>query len=162
MLANILIVLDNLQYESLDYLVAIERHYKLNQIYKLSRDTKVAIDRFLSSVHVQIGYSTIIAWVAFGLSIVDGILFFVTCKHVREPRQVLVQETSTSLNNPSDDGEQLSTIPQTGRDASQACRILPAPLPTIRDSDEPDSSSLLRDHTVQRFVPQKYLTSDDV
>jgi hypothetical protein len=38
------------------------------------------IDRFLSSIQIRIGYSTILAWIAFVLSIIDGIFFLATCK----------------------------------------------------------------------------------
>jgi hypothetical protein len=77
---NLMTVLNYLQYESIAYLNAIERHYKLSEIYKLSHDTRLAIDRFISSINIRVGYSTILAWIAFVLSIIDGILLLLTCK----------------------------------------------------------------------------------
>jgi hypothetical protein len=79
-LINLSVVLNYLHYESIEYLTSIERHYRLNQIYKLSQDTKLAIDRFVSSIIIKTGYSTKIAWIAFALSIIDGILLMITCK----------------------------------------------------------------------------------
>jgi len=80
LMINLIVILQHLEYESVEYLIAIERHYKLNQIYKLSQDTKISIDRFLSSIQIRIGYSTILAWIAFVLSIIDGIFILVICK----------------------------------------------------------------------------------
>jgi len=79
-LTNLLVVLNHLEYESTEYLTAIERHYRISQIYKLSQDVKHAINQFTSSITIKIGYSTKIAWIAFILSIVDGILLMITCK----------------------------------------------------------------------------------
>jgi hypothetical protein len=103
---NLIIVLEYLQYESLEYLIAIQRHYKLNQIYKLSQDTKTIIDRFLSSIKIHIGYSTILAWIAFGLSIIDGILLLITCKiqdqyEEKETRVNLIPSNSEERFTPS-------------------------------------------------------------
>jgi len=80
LMCNLINIFQNFEFESVEYLIAIRRHYKQAQIYKLSQDTKIAIDQFLSSIRITIGYSTIIAWIAFSLSIVDGILILLTCK----------------------------------------------------------------------------------
>lgn len=80
LMINLITIFQHFQYESVEYLIAIQRHYKTNQIYKLSQDAKTAIDRFLSSIHIRIGYSAILAWVAFALSIVDCIFIIATCK----------------------------------------------------------------------------------
>jgi hypothetical protein len=77
---NLILIFQNLEYESIEYLNDIQRHYRITQIYKLSQDTKIAVDRFLSSINIQIGYSAIIAWIAFGLAIIDGIILLFTCK----------------------------------------------------------------------------------
>ncbi|CAF3318942.1 unnamed protein product [Rotaria socialis] len=77
---NLLVISNHLEYESIEYFTAIERHYRSTQIYKLSQDTKVAIERFLSSITIETGYSTVIAWIVLFLSIVDGILLMITCK----------------------------------------------------------------------------------
>ncbi|CAF0792585.1 unnamed protein product [Rotaria sordida] len=105
-LTNLLVVLSYLQYESTEYLFAIERHYKSSQIYKLSEDTKVAINRFLSSINIEIGYSTIIAWIAFILSIVDGILLMTTCKITRDDENIEALFSGISTESP----RQISTI----------------------------------------------------
>ncbi|CAF3547419.1 unnamed protein product [Adineta steineri] len=83
-LINLIIMLSHLEYESTEYLIAIEKHYRSSQIYKLSLDTKLAINRFLSSINIELGYSAIIAWIAFALSIIDGLFFMLTCKIKRD------------------------------------------------------------------------------
>ncbi|CAF2390159.1 unnamed protein product [Rotaria sp. Silwood2] len=93
---NLIVILKHLEYESIAYLVAIQKHYKSNQIYKLSEDTKIAIDRFLLSINIRIGYSTIIAWIAFGLSFIDGILLLVTCQMKHNYRK---KESHTNLKS---------------------------------------------------------------
>jgi hypothetical protein len=99
LMINLIIILQHLEYESVEYLIAIERHYKLNQIYKLSQDTKIVIDRFLASIQIHIGYSTILAWIAFVLSIIDGILLLTTCKINHEHDDTDVRGSLITSNN---------------------------------------------------------------
>lgn len=80
MLANISVVLSYIEYESLEYVTAIERHYRSSQIFTLSQDAKTAIQRFRSSINIDTGYSTKLAWLALFLSIIDGILMIFTYK----------------------------------------------------------------------------------
>jgi hypothetical protein len=98
-LINLLVVLNHLDYESIEYLIAIERHYRASQIYKLSQDTKIATDRFMSSINIKIGYSTIIAWIAFILSIVDGILLMLTCKITRDEDDIELRFTAMPMDS---------------------------------------------------------------
>ncbi|CAF0763213.1 unnamed protein product [Rotaria sp. Silwood1] len=105
-LSNLLTALNHLQYESTEYLTSIERHYKSSQIYKLSEDAKVSINRFLSSINIEIGYSTIIAWIAFILSIIDGILLMTTCKVTHYPEDIATLFSGI----PSDSPRQISTV----------------------------------------------------
>lgn len=79
-LINLLVIRSHFEFEATEYLLAIERHYRSSQIYKLSLDTKVAIARFLSSIDITTGYSMVIAWLVFVLSIVDGVLLTIFCK----------------------------------------------------------------------------------
>ena len=95
---NISVVLSHLEYESTEYLLAIERHYRAAEIYKLSEDTKVAIGRFMLSINIEIGYSTIIAWIAFFLSIVDGIFIMLTCKVTSETHDIAHRFSAISSN----------------------------------------------------------------
>jgi hypothetical protein len=94
LMINLIVISQNLEYESIEYLIAIQRHYRTTQIYKLSEDTKIAIDRFISSINIRVGYSTIIAWIAFALSIIDGILLLFTCR-IKDKHDE--NETSTNL-----------------------------------------------------------------
>ncbi|CAF1012843.1 unnamed protein product [Adineta ricciae] len=80
MLTILLVALNYFQYEPAEYVKAIEKHYHASQIYKLSIDAKTALNHFLSNIQVETGYSTIIAWIAFIMSIIDGILIMLTCK----------------------------------------------------------------------------------
>ncbi|CAF1020709.1 unnamed protein product [Adineta ricciae] len=80
MLTILLVALNYLQYESAKYVEAIEKHYHASQIYKLSIDAKTALNHFLSNIQVETGYSIIIAWIAFIMSIIDGVLIMLTCK----------------------------------------------------------------------------------
>ncbi|UJR35293.1 hypothetical protein I4U23_028055 [Adineta vaga] len=142
---NLIVALNHFDYESIEYLKAIEKHYNINQIYKLSLDAKVAIDRFLSSIRIQTGYSTIIAWIAFVLSIIDGILIMSTCK-VRSTRDETT-DNEDSMNNRFSGIDSDSTIhtsnsknqefqPTTNLSTEQECfRLLP-PTITITDVDK--------------------------
>ncbi len=109
-----LVILQHLEYESVEYLIAIQRHYKFNQIYKLSQDTKITIDRFLSSIQIHIGYSTILAWIAFFLSIIDGIFILATCKIKHKHRE---NETHDKLI-PSNNEEIFRSIPNDSQSPS--------------------------------------------
>jgi len=100
LMINLIVILQNLEYESVEYLIAIQRHYKLNQIYQLSQDAKIAMDRFLSSIEIRIGYSTILAWIAFVLSIIDGIFLITTCK-IKDKHEE--KETRVSLISPQNE-----------------------------------------------------------
>lgn len=79
-LINLLVFLSYLDYESLEYVTAIERHYRSSQIYSLSQDAKTAIERFRSSIKIETGYSAKIAWAAFALAFIDGILLLFVCE----------------------------------------------------------------------------------
>jgi hypothetical protein len=138
LLINLITILQHLEYESAEYLIAIQRHYKLNQIYKLSQDTKTVIDRFLSSIQIHIGYSTILAWIAFGLSIIDGILLAI-CKFKYES-----DETDTGNLIPSNDGEHHS--PLKFRAMSSESQALP-PVPA-RPNSQNDKIRILNEDEV--------------
>lgn len=111
MLIILILTSQHLTYESIEYLIAIERHYKITQIYKLSQDTKLAIDRFLQTIDVNIGYSAILAWIAFSLSIINLIFFISTCKisheHPEDEKQRRPMISPSSSSEHHDD----STIP---------------------------------------------------
>ncbi|CAF2187616.1 unnamed protein product [Rotaria magnacalcarata] len=100
-LINLLVISNHLEYESIEYFTAIERHYRSTQIYKLSQDTKVGIERFLSSITIEIGYSTVIAWIVFLLSIVDGILLMITCKISHYQDDIEASFTGIPMNSPT-------------------------------------------------------------
>jgi hypothetical protein len=133
---NISVVLNFLEYESIEYLNAIERHYRSSQIYKLSQDTSVAINRFRSSINITSGYSTKIAWIAFVLSIIDGILLMFTCKLTSNPDDTPFIFTGISMNS-SEQGDkieneeyQTSTVPLTStRNTTDSQLLLPPPPP---------------------------------
>lgn len=95
-LFNLLVISHHLNYETIEYLVAIEKHYRSSQIYKLSQDAKLSIDRFLSNVTIEIGYSTIISWVVFFLSIIDGLLLMLTCR-ITGYHEVMDPDTFTAV-----------------------------------------------------------------
>ena len=80
LLVNLLVAVSHFQYEPLEYLNAIERHYRMHQIYKLSLDAKTSIDRLLSTITIQLGYSMILSWIALVFSLIDGILFMLSCR----------------------------------------------------------------------------------
>lgn len=80
LLINLIMIFEHFEYESIAYLVAIQQHYRSNQIYKLSDDSKIAIQRFLSTITIRMGYSTILEWIAFGLSIIDAIVLLMMSK----------------------------------------------------------------------------------
>jgi hypothetical protein len=155
LLINLLVVLNHLQYESIEYLVAIERHYRSSQIYKLSQDTKIVIDRFISSVNIEIGYSTIIAWIAFFLSIIDGVLLMLTCKVTVDEYEITASftglpEDSPRLSYSTENVEhQPSMTSRTSTPNSTIAQLLPPPLPpsvplpptvAITDSEEQSNS----------------------
>lgn len=80
MLINLLVVLSYWEYESLEYVKAIERHYRSSQIYSLSQDAKTVIECFRSSIKIETGYSAKLAWAAFALAFIDGILILFVCE----------------------------------------------------------------------------------
>ncbi|CAF0753352.1 unnamed protein product [Didymodactylos carnosus] len=79
LMSNLIIMNNYLRFESLEYLVAIERHYRTNQIYKLSEDTRIAVNRFESYVIIKTGYSMGLEWIAFFLTIISAIILLGTC-----------------------------------------------------------------------------------
>ncbi|UJR10565.1 hypothetical protein I4U23_014765 [Adineta vaga] len=118
LMLNLIIIFQHMEYESIDYLVAIKKHYRSNQIYKLSQDTNTAIDRFLASIQIRMGYSAIIGWIAFILSIVDAILLLTTCRlpnkdndNEREVRTTLMSSSSSSQNEDHQLLSQFTGIP---------------------------------------------------
>ena len=135
LIINLLVVLNHLEYESTEYLIAIERHYRSSQIYKLSQDTTVAIDRFLSSIHIEIGYSTIIAWIAFVLSIIDGILLTMTCKMKYGEDRIgglftgLPRDSTPDSQIIESEEYQASSTLATYKPAATIAQLLPPPLP---------------------------------
>jgi hypothetical protein len=80
MIIYMVIALNHLSTESIEYILAIHRHYKLTRIYKLSQDAKLSIDRLLSSINIRLGYSSLLALFAAVLSLIDGILLMISCK----------------------------------------------------------------------------------
>ena len=122
LMINLIITMQHLEYESIAFLIAIEKHYQLHQIYKLSQDTRIAIDRFLSSIKIRIGYSTVVAWIAFILSIVDGILLLVICK-IKDNHNK--EETRDNLIPPkSDRNDILHSSISISNDAQSSSHIL--------------------------------------
>jgi hypothetical protein len=135
MLINLLIILQHVQYESIDYLVAIERHYKFNQIYKLSQDVRTAIDRFLLTTKIRLGYSTFIGWTAFACSIINGIFFLSTCRSTSDEDDVK-SDATRKVDVPSslsDETQQqlISTFTSVNNDVE--CSSPPPPLPDLND-----------------------------
>lgn len=100
LMSNLINIYQHLEFESVEYLIAIRQHYKQAQIYKLSQDTKIAIDQFLASIQITIGYSAILGWIAFGFSIIDGILILLTCKikHQDNENETLNKLISSSVD----------------------------------------------------------------
>jgi len=131
LLINLIIIFRHLEYESLEYLMAIQRHYKINQIYKLSQDTKTAMDKFLSSIRIRIGYSAIFAWIAFALSIIDGIFIITTCKIKGKHEE---KETRTSLLSSQNDEHmspiRFTALPNDAQSSFQLPPPSPPPLPS--------------------------------
>ena len=137
MLINLIIILSHLEYESTEYLTAIEEHYRSNQIYKLSQDTKIAINQFLSSINIKIGYSTILAWIAFILAIIDGILLMMTCKVKHDYHDVESLFTGISV-----DSSPLTT--KTINEETQPSNIVPTLVKnTVESQDSLSSPPLL-------------------
>jgi len=140
-LINLLVVLNHLDYESIEYLIAIERHYRASQIYKLSQDTKIATDRFMSSINIKIGYSTIIAWIAFILSIVDGILLMLTCKITRDEDDIELRFTAMPMDS----------SPQNSVKENEEHQGSTTPLASVQKTTDSQSPSLPPKNTTKNF-----------
>ena len=106
-----------------------------NQIYKLSEDTKTVIGRFLSSIEIRVGYSFILACIAFGLCVIDGILFLMVCKIKDEDEET---DTDAILTSPTNDN---SSSPLKFRAISHES----PPLPTFAHSENENSRRLIED-----------------
>lgn len=139
LLTNLILIYQHTQYESIEYLIAIERHYKVNQIYKLSQDTKTVIDRFISSIDIRLGYSFILAGIAFGLCVIDGILFLMVCKIKDDYEET---DTTAILTSPTTDEP---SSPLKFRAISHESPPLPPPLPTFFNSENENSRRLIED-----------------
>lgn len=139
LLINLILIYQHSQYESIEYLIAIERHYKFNQIYKLSQDTKTVIDRFLSSIEIRLGYSFILACIAFGLCVIDMILFLMVCKIKDDYEET---DTHAILTSPTNDD---SSSPLKFRAISHESPPLPPPLPIFTNSENETSRRLIGD-----------------
>ncbi|CAF5001164.1 unnamed protein product [Rotaria sp. Silwood1] len=152
---NLIVIHKHLEYESIAYLVAIEKHYKSNQIYKLSEDTKTAIDRFLSSINIRIGYSTIIAWIAFGLSIIDGILLSVTCqiKHNYKEKETRTNLISSSANEQHYAQFHFTRVPNDSE-------TLSSPMPIINNLNE--STPLSSTSQDEKYQPLRIFNEHEV
>lgn len=145
LLVNLLVAVSHFQYEPLEYLNAIERHYRLHQIYKLSLDAKMSIDRLLSTITIQLGYSTILSWIALMLSLIDGILFMLSCRVKKSYGDSLLMFRSISRDSNaqfhSHDTEQTTlsdsapTSTETSND-SELPLLTPSTLPTRTVVDE--------------------------
>jgi len=136
-LINLSVVLNFLEYESMEYLKAIERHYRASQIYKLSQDTNVAINRFRSSIKIESGYSTKIAWIAFALSIIDGILIMFTCKLRSHPDATSSLFIGIPMDTPEPNDKiqneeyRTSTVPLTSTQNTTDSQLLAPPPPPL-------------------------------
>jgi len=176
LIINLLVVSSHLNYESLEYLSDIEKHYSLNQIYKLSQDTKIAINRFISSINIETGYSTKIAWIALALSIIDAILLMITCKVTDDlnrittpPLFIGISRDSSQHSNPIENEEnETSTALVTPAQTTTEFEVPPLPPPrqcpsiVITDFDEQSKphSSPLRS-CLKRSSPQVSFQSED-
>jgi len=155
---NLIIISQHLEYESIEYLIAIQKHYKSNQIYKLSQDTKTAIDRFLSSINIRTGYSTIIAWLAFFLSIINGILLLATCKI---SHNTVETETRVSLiSSHNEDHPTLLKFTSIPNDHHSPPPPTPPPLPVLKSYEETTSSP--RNLQNEKYQPLRIRIEDEV
>jgi len=155
---NLIIISQHLEYESIEYLIAIQKHYKSNQIYKLSQDTKTAIDRFLSSINIRTGYSTIIAWLAFFLSIINAILLLATCKI---SHNTVETETRVSLiSSHNEDHPTLLKFTSIPNDHHSPPPPTPPPLPVLRSHEETTSSP--RNLQNEKYQPLRIRIEDEV
>ncbi|CAF0797633.1 unnamed protein product [Didymodactylos carnosus] len=80
LMLNLIVMNNYLKFEPLEYLVAIEKHYRAKQIYKFSEDMKITMQRFHSSVTIKNGYSMALEWTAFCLTIITAIILLITTK----------------------------------------------------------------------------------
>ena len=136
----LILVFQHWEYESVEYLMAIERHYKFNQIYKLSQDTKTVLERFLSSIRIRLGYSSVLAWIAFALSIVNVILFSITCKIKHHHDESDTHAILTNNNNNRDE----SSPPLRFTSIANESPPLP-PLPTFTNIPNETTRRLIED-----------------
>ena len=143
MTSNLITALSFLEYESIEYLTTIERHYRSKQIYKLSQDTKLSIERFLSSIDIHVGYSTILAWIALATSLVDAILFMTACevKHYYDGTDPVFlgiavdSDESSQRHDNADNPPSISLVPTTAKGADTSSL-----LPTIVITDTSTAS----------------------
>ncbi|CAF3336366.1 unnamed protein product [Rotaria socialis] len=154
LMINLILVFEHFEYESIAYLVAIEKHYKSNQIYKLSDDAKTALHRFLSSINIRMGYSAIIAWIAFVLSIIDGLLLLATCEIKHDYSE---NEIHSSLISPETD---LHHNPLQFTSVSNNSQSSPPPMHVINNHEE---NSLLTSSLYENnHQPLRTLKEDEV
>ena len=175
-LINLLVVLNHLEYESVEYLIAIERHYRASQIFKLSQDTKVATDRFISSINIKIGYSTVLSWIAFSLSIVDGILLMLTCKITHDNDDIELRFEAIPMNSSEENSKieneehqvSITSLTSTHKrtDFQSLSSNPPPPLPptiTLNNSGEqPKSNSYFPPSCLKRSPTPRVHYEDEV
>ncbi|CAF1147946.1 unnamed protein product [Adineta ricciae] len=139
LLLTLIITRQHMEYESMDYLIAIQKHYRSNQIYKLSQDMKIAIDRFLESVEIRTGYSAIVAWVALVLSIVDGILLVTTCRTSNEASDDESETHMNLMSSSANEDHQFTAIPDDIQSPSTFVNHhhheMPHKLPTLHEDE---------------------------
>ena len=130
LLVNLITALSHFQYEPLEYLHAIEKHYRSGQIYKLSLDTKLSIERLLSTINIHLGYSAILAWIALVLSLIVGILFMLSCrvKKSYEDREAVFRGISRDSSQETDDDD---------HEPPFISSVVQAPTEIVNDSELP-------------------------
>jgi hypothetical protein len=157
---NLIITYQHLEYESIEYLIAIERHYKLSQIYKLSQDMKTTIDRFLLSINIRTGYSAIIAWIAFVLSIIDGIFLLVTCKISHDNDDKENQTTLIPSDFSQDEELRTTSTPLTFTAVINDPQSPPPALPVMNNHAE--TYSFPSDSLNKKYQPPQIRFEDEV
>ena len=79
---TVVIVSKHLDYETVEYFMAIVKHYKSNQIYKLSKDADIVIRQLSSRIRIEAGYSMILVWITLILLVINLIYFiFISCQY---------------------------------------------------------------------------------
>ncbi|CAF1201116.1 unnamed protein product [Adineta steineri] len=159
LMLNLIIIYQHLEYESIAYLIAIQKHYKSNQIYKLSQDTTTAINRFLSSINIRIGYSTILAWVAFGLAIFDAIFLLFVCRIPDSDDDDDEKETRTNLI--SSQQEDHNTFTSISDDNEVSTPIPPLPKFTMENNNN-KTTQISSDSPNQKYSPSRRPIEDEV